>query len=520
MQSGWRARGLLALLSAAIGVACLRAAYLTLGAASFPATNGDAILAAALAICGVVCLLGSLLLWFRLSDRPRVGTEETPRFGRYGAGAEGRRSPLVPVLAVITVAGAVALATHQFGFLRYFESPPTDSQSQIAQQPAPTVPQTPSATEPAAGPSPGAEAVSPEPSAPVSGEPEPAVPTPPSQETAAAPPPAPPPAPETAVPETPLAVTTVPMPKPDALPTQADGHHDAVVWLSLSPDGKSFLSTSTDRTIKLWDLAGRKLTRTVASHSDMARVAVFLPDGERIVTAGDDGEIVLRNLSDGAPLHVFSTRDHGGVTKIAISADGKRMVSGHEAGTVLLWDLEKRAALHVERAHGWPVAGVTISADGRRALSGSIDGDLKLWDVETGDLIRYWGGHERGTYGMAFTRDGKQAVTGSGDRTIKLWDLESGRLVRQFEGHSQTVYAIALSGEDTRILSGSLDGTARLWDIENGTEIAQYVGHRGPVYSVAFGPEGTVLTGGYDRAIRIWREAGPPAVAVLAGAPQ
>lgn len=520
MQSGWRARGLLALLSAAIGVACLRAAYLMLGAAPFPATAGDAILAAVLAICGIACVLGSLLLWFRFSDRPRVETEQAPRFGRYAAGGKESGSRLMPALAVIAVAGAAALATHQFALLRHIESPSTDSEPQIAQQPVPTASPAPSATEPAPGPSPGAETVSPEPAVPVSGEPKPAVPTLPSQETAAAPPPAPPPAPETAVPETPPAVTTVPMPKPGAAPTQAEGHQDAVVWLSLSPDGNTFLSTSTDRTIKLWDLAGRKLTRTVASHSDMARVAVFLPNGERIVTAGDDGEIVLRSLADGAPLHVFSTKDHGGVNKIAISADGKRMVSGHEAGTVLLWDLEKRAALHVERAHGWPVAGVAISADGKRALSGSIDGDLKLWDVESGDLIRYWGGHERGTYGMAFTRDGKQAVTGSGDRTIKLWDLESGRLVRQFDGHSQTVYAIALSDDDTRILSGSLDGTARLWDLENGTEIAQYVGHRGPVYSVAFGPEGTVLTGGYDRAIRIWRERGPPAIAVLAGAPQ
>ena len=520
MQTGRRARGLLAFLSAAIGIGCLRAAYLMLGAASFPATAGDAILAAILAICGIVCVLGSLLLWFRLSDRPRVETEKTPRFGRYGAGDEESRSRLVPALVVVALTGAAALATHQFAFLRYIESPSTVAETQEAEEPVPTAPQSPSTAEPAAGPSPGAEAVSPGPAAPVSGEPKPAVSSPASQETAAAPPPAPPPAPETTAPETPPAVTTVPMPEPEAVPTQADGHRDAVVWLSLAPDGRSFLSASTDRTIKLWDIAGRQLIRTVATHSDMARVAVFLPGGTQIVTAGDDGEIVLRSTADGATLHVFSTKDHGGVNKIAISGDGRRMVSGHSAGTVLLWDLEKRAALHVERAHGWSVAGVAISDDGKRALSGSIDGDLKLWDVESGTLLRYWGGHERGAYGMAFMHDGKQAVTGSGDRTIKLWDLESGRELRRFEGHSQTIYAIALSADGSRILSGSLDGTARLWDIASGAELALYVGHSGPVYSVAFGPDGTILTGGYDRTIRIWPESGGNALAVLAGSPE
>lgn len=504
MRTGRFLRSLLAILASAIGILCLSAAYQGLGAAPVPAATGSAVLTWVLAICGSACLLGSLLVWMRLFDRPRVGTQEALRFGRHAVGSAANRSRLVPVLAVVTIAGIAALAAELSGLLRSVDDPsrgPATGEPAVVQMPSP-------------------EAAPPEPAGPEEVEPEPHSQPTGEQETAAARPAASERAPEAVPPQTPPAVTSVPMPTPDVLPTQAEGHHDAVVWLSLAPDGRSFLSTSTDRTIKLWDLAARTLTKTVASHSDMARVAVFLPDGERIVTAGDDGEIVMRNLSDGAPLHVFSTKDHGGVNKIAISADGRRMVSGHEAGTVLFWDLEKRAALHVERAHGWPVAGVAISADGRRALSGSIDGDLKLWDVESGDLIRYWGGHERGAYGMAFTRDGRQAVTGSGDRTIKLWDLESGRLLRQFDGHSQTVYAIALSNDDTRILSGSLDGTARLWDLENGTEIAQYVGHRGPVYSVAFGPEGTVLTGGYDRAIRIWREAGPPAVAVLAGAPK
>jgi WD40 repeat protein len=516
MQAGRSSTFAFAVLSAAIGIWSLRIAYLLLGGSLDTLRAGEIALGALLLTSGVLCVVGAFVLVKRRLDRPRVTQpRDMPQFGRQAADSSGRGSPLAAVLTVAILAGAAGLAAQRFDLLRPVDVPVVASPVQDTATPAPTPPApAPQQVQPT-------QVTQETSSAPSTPEPAPAAPAAGSavQETAATPPTQPAVAAPEGEPDAP-SVTTVPMPEQEALPSQADGHRDAVVWLSLSPDEGSFLSTSTDKTIKLWDLPGERLIRTVASHSDMARVAEFLPDGERIVTAGDDGDIVLRSLADGAPLHVFSTRDHGGVNKIAVSADGRRMVSGHEAGTVLFWDLEKRAALHVERAHGWPVAGVAISHDGRRALSGSIDGDLKLWNVESGDLIRYWGGHERGAYGMAFTRDGKRAVTGSGDRTIKLWDLESGRLVRQFDGHSQTVYAIALSDDDTRILSGSLDGTARLWDLENGTEIAQYVGHRGPVYSVAFGPEGTVLTGGYDRSIRIWREAGPLAVAVLAGAPQ
>ena len=61
-----------------------------------------------------------------------------------------------------------------------------------------------------------------------------------------------------------------------------------------------------------------------------------------MLTAGDDGEIVLRSVADGAVLHVFSASDHGGANKLAVSPDGKRAVSVHEAGTIIVWDLEKQ----------------------------------------------------------------------------------------------------------------------------------------------------------------------------------
>ena len=49
-----------------------------------------------------------------------------------------------------------------------------------------------------------------------------------------------------------------------------------VVWLAVSPDGHSLLSASTDHTIKLWDLDGKRLIRDLGIHKDMARSALFL----------------------------------------------------------------------------------------------------------------------------------------------------------------------------------------------------------------------------------------------------
>jgi WD40 repeat protein len=300
--------------------------------------------------------------------------------------------------------------------------------------------------------------------------------------------------------------------------TLPQGHRDAVVWLDVSSDGRTLASTSTDHVIKLWDLVENRFLRDLGTHKDMARTGLFLPGGTELLSAGDEGEVVLRKVDDGTVLHVFSTPDHGGARKLAVSADGKRAVSVHEKGTAIVWDLEKRAVLHVIKAHDWPMASVAISPDGTTVLTGDIAGTLKLWDITTGSLKRGWHGHERGTYGAVFTPDGRQLITGSGDFAIKVWDLKSGAELRRLDGHFGTVYALALSPDGKQLLSGSLDGTARLWDIPTGKELAQMTGHNARVYSVAFGPDGTLITGGDDRAIRVWRADGGAELAMFAGA--
>jgi WD40 repeat protein len=289
-------------------------------------------------------------------------------------------------------------------------------------------------------------------------------------------------------------------------PSQKNGHIESIQWLAVAPDGKTFLSAGVDRAIKLWDIGDANVLRDVGRHKGSARTVAVLPDGAHALSAGDDGEIVLRAIADGSTQHVFAATAHGGVRRLAVSADGRRAVSTHTDGAAVVWDIAGRSLLHVLAPSG--IRTITISADGARAIGGGLDGQLRLWDIDGPSLSRTFGGHQGHIYAVAFTPDGARAVSGGFDRTLRLWDVTSGREVRSLVGHTDTVYALAVSGDGKRILSGSWDGTARLWDIETGKEVARFAPHDGPLNAVAFSADGDVLTGGADRAIRLWKPSG------------
>lgn len=83
-------------------------------------------------------------------------------------------------------------------------------------------------------------------------------------------------------------------------------------------------------------------------------LALFLSDGKLALACGDDEMIVLRSLSDGRVIHVFSAKDHGGANKLA-SLDGNIAISVHQNGMVVAWDIGRCAVLHVMGQHTWPI---------------------------------------------------------------------------------------------------------------------------------------------------------------------
>ena len=279
------------------------------------------------------------------------------------------------------------------------------------------------------------------------------------------------------------------------------GHSRDVSSVAIAPDGKTALSGSWDKTLRLWDLASGREIRKFEGHSAPVISVAIAPDGKTALSDSDDETLRLWDLASGR--EIKKIEGHSGA--FAIAPDGKTVLSGSSDKTLRLWDLASGREIKRFEGHSDWVNSVAFAPNGKAALSGSSDKTLRLWDLASGREIKTFEGHSKGVRSVAFAPDGKTALSGSEDRTLRLWDLASGREIAKFEGHSGDVYSVAFSPDGKTALSGGWDYALRLWDLASRREIKTFEGHSERVKSVAIAPDGkTALSGGSDKTLTLW----------------
>ncbi len=303
------------------------------------------------------------------------------------------------------------------------------------------------------------------------------------------------------------------------------GHSDAVNSVAIAPDGRTALSGSEDKTLKLWDLAGGKELRTFTGHSDRVTGVAIAPDNRTALSGSEDKTLKLWDLASGKELRTF-TGHSDAVTCVAISPDGRTALSGSGDKTLKLWDLASGRELRTFAGHSSWVRSVAIAPGGRAALS--ADGvTLKLWDLAGGKELRTFTGHTGAVFSVAIAPDGRTALSSSGDKTLRLWDLASGKELRTFTGHSGWARCVAIAPDGRTALSGSsehkvidqhLDNTLKLWDLTSRKEPRTLAGHLSGVTSVAIAPDGrTALSGSWDKTLRLWDLASGKELRIYSG---
>ena len=75
--------------------------------------------------------------------------------------------------------------------------------------------------------------------------------------------------------------------------------HEAWVSAQFSPDGKTVVTASGDKTARLWDAASGQELQVLRGHEDSVNSAQFSPDGKTVVTASEDKTARLWDVASG-----------------------------------------------------------------------------------------------------------------------------------------------------------------------------------------------------------------------------
>jgi WD40 repeat protein/serine/threonine protein kinase len=168
------------------------------------------------------------------------------------------------------------------------------------------------------------------------------------------------------------------------------GHTAPIHSIEFSPDSRRLASVSNDRTTRIWDLDSGLLSRSFTDDFNaLARCVAFDPQGRRLIAGA--GTFTVWDLETGGKLQTFG-RDSDVSRVVAFSPDGQRIVSAGDDAIVRIWDVTTGLELLSLRGHLREVRSVTFSADGMRLATGGSDQVVHIWDATppTPELREQW----------------------------------------------------------------------------------------------------------------------------------
>ena len=311
------------------------------------------------------------------------------------------------------------------------------------------------------------------------------------------------------------------------------GHQDDVTGCSIifteqSPNSIYALSSSHDKTLRIWDLESGECLHILRGHTGWVNDCAVNAKGRLAASASSDHTVILWDIEalltspsgseEGTTgqerwhyTHLFLGEERG-AEGCAFSPDGKYVLGSSSGVALQLWDVTSGEAVRSFVHDKW-VRCCAYSPDGKYILGGYKEGILILWDIETGQPAKTFRGDENDVWGCAFSRDGKHILSAAGyDHTLRYWNRESGECVHILTGHQERVTACAISPDGKLGLSASDDWSLRLWDLTTGQclqilEKKQSGDFRGllQVNDCAFSPDGhSALSASKDQTVSLW----------------
>ena len=235
------------------------------------------------------------------------------------------------------------------------------------------------------------------------------------------------------------------------------GHTDEVITVSFSSDGRSLVSGSDDRTVKLWDMQTGGAIKTFCGHTELVRSVSISVDNATIASGSFDETIRLWSTQTGECHCVIE--QNGWVDLVKFSPTNPQHFLSHFENKIWQWDISgHQAGLTFDGYHA------EFSPDGTQFVSCS-QGFIIIQNLSSGAVVAKFPEIDKNVEDSYFSPDSKTvAVAGSG--AVYIWNITSPKpyLVETLIGHTDHVTSLAFSSPSS-LISVSVDQSVKFWKI-------------------------------------------------------
>lgn len=282
-------------------------------------------------------------------------------------------------------------------------------------------------------------------------------------------------------------------------------HLDLVQSLAFSPDGE-MLASGGYKTVKLWQRESAGLLGKIAGLASSPTTMAISASREFAAAGQADGSVKLVDIAGKKVIQSFKLAS-GPVTAVAISSDGEQIAAA-AGNTYQVWK-KAGAAVGEPFDTGVAITALAFVAENRRLATGQADSKIRVWEVEPeakpapeekpaeGDdkpaeeaekpaikPVVELAGHSAAISSLTSFGDKSEfLLSGSADKTVRHWNAETGQQIRSMT-HNSEVTQVAVGAGAAQFVAIGANPAGRIFNAANGAQIAEFKGNLRTAYHV------------------------------------
>lgn len=165
--------------------------------------------------------------------------------------------------------------------------------------------------------------------------------------------------------------------------------HKQPVWtIRFSPsDPTAIMSSSDDRTVRLWDLPTQESTHTFNGHQDYVRSGAFMPGQAASLLVSGSYDQTVKLWDPRGPGSAVMTFKHAAPIEAVLPMPSGTTILAAADNQISVLDLVAARPLHILQNHQKTVSSLCLASNDTRLVSGGLDGHLKVFETTGWNVV-------------------------------------------------------------------------------------------------------------------------------------